>query len=112
VDALAALTKSPSFPPAGDVIPRTVAFAFPPDAWIVDQNAAVTVKVEASNNHALLVVEFRIDSRLVASSDTSPLVYKWPRANGRLASGTYTLNARAIDQAGHAVSTGITVTKP
>src|SRR5207245_6345158 len=35
VDALAAVTKSPSFPPPGDVTPPTVAFVSPSDCWVL-----------------------------------------------------------------------------
>ncbi len=109
VDALAAVTKSPSFPPPGDVTPPTVEFVFPPDGWVIDSNT-VKVTVEASDDQALLVVELRIDRKLVKSSNASPLTYNWQA--GKLASGPHTLDARAIDEAGHAASVSITVTKP
>jgi subtilisin len=109
VDALAAVTKSPSFPPPGDVTPPTVAFVFPPDGWVIDSNTA-KVTVEASDDQALLVVELRIDRQLVKSSNTSSLTYNWQTS--KLASGPHALDARAIDQAGHAASVSITVTKP
>jgi subtilisin len=109
VDALAAVTQTPSFPPPGDVTPPTVAFVFPPDGWVIDSNTA-KVTVEASDDQALLVVELRIDRKLVKSSNASPLTYNWQA--GKLASGPHTLDARAIDEAGHAASVSITVTKP
>jgi len=111
VDALAAVTKSPSFPPPGDVTPPTVAFASPPDGYVITVNT-VTVEVDASDDQALSVVELRIAGSLVATSDHSPLTYKWQVSNWKLPSGTYTLSARAIDQAGHTASASITVTKP
>jgi hypothetical protein len=84
---------------------------------MIDQNT-VTVSVEATDDHALFAIELRIVqtvnnwqvSTLVATSNHSPLTYKW--RTGNLPSGTYTLDARAIDEAGHAASTRITVTKP
>jgi subtilisin len=109
VDALAAVTKSPSFPPPGDVTPPTVAFVFPPDGWVIDSNTA-KVTVEASDDQALLVVELRIDRQLVKSSNTSSLTYNWQTS--KLASGPHTLTARAMDAAGHATAVSITVTKP
>jgi hypothetical protein len=91
------------------VTPPTVEFVFPPDGWVIDSNT-VKVTVEASDDQALLVVELRIDRKLVKSSNASPLTYNWQA--GKLASGPHTLDARAIDQAGHAASVSITVTKP
>ena len=111
VDALAAVTKSPSFPPPGDVTPPTVAFVSPSDGWVIDTNT-VTVTVAASDDHALSVVELRIAGSLVASSDHSPLTYKWQTGSWKLPSGSYILEARATDAAGHTASAQITVTKP
>jgi len=56
----------------------------------------------------VVVVELRIHGLLMASSDTPPLVYKWPTANWRAASGTHTLDARALDAAGHAAYARLT----
>src|SRR2546426_1169352 len=36
VDALAAVTKAPFFPPLGDVTPPTVAFTSPLDGYVID----------------------------------------------------------------------------
>ena len=111
VDALGAVTKSPSFPPIGDVTPPTVAFVFPTDGWVIDRNR-VTVTVEASDDRVLAVIELRIANRLVASSSTSALTYNWQDGTWKVPSGSYALDARALDEAGHAASVRITVTKP
>jgi subtilisin len=108
VDALAAVTKSPSFPP-GDVTPPTVTFVFPPDGWVID-SSRVTVEVEASDDQALFVVELWIDGYRYKSSNTSPLRYRWP--TDQWAGGPHTLEARAMDEAGNTASVRITVTKP
>jgi subtilisin len=117
VDALAATTKVAYFPPIGDTTPPTVAIVSPSDGSPIT-TSAVTVTVEATDDQALSVIELRIVetqgawtiSTLVASSTRSPLTYRW--RTDRIPSGTYWLDARAIDTAGHAVSTQIMVTKP
>jgi subtilisin len=117
VDASQAVTGTPSFPPLGDVTPPTVAFTSPPDGYVIDQKI-VTVTVEATDDQALFAIELRIVetrgswqvSTLVATSNHSPLTYKW-HTDG-LQSGTYPLDARAIDAAGHAASARVTVTQP
>jgi subtilisin family serine protease len=117
VDAFQAVNGTPSFPPLGDVTPPTVAFTSPPDGYAIDQKI-VTVTVEATDDHALFAIELRIVetrgswqvSTLVATSNHSPLTYKW-HTDG-LQSGTYPLDARAIDAAGHAASARVTVTQP
>jgi len=117
VDALAATTESPSFPPIGDTAPPTVSFVSPSDGLVIATNT-VTVTVEATDDVDLSLIELRVVetqgswqiSTLVASSTRSPLTYKW-RTSG-LASGTYTLDARALDAAGHTGSARVTVTKP
>jgi hypothetical protein len=117
VDALAATTEFPSFPPIGDTTPPTVSFVSPSGGLVITTNT-VTVTVAATEDVELSLIELRVVetqgswqiSTLVASSTRSPLTYKW-RTSG-LASGTYTLDARALDAAGHAASARVTVTKP
>jgi subtilisin len=117
VDALAATTESPSFPPIGDTTPPTISFVSPSDGLVIVTNA-VTVTVEATDDVELSSIELRIIetqgswqiSTLVASSARSPLTYRL--RTSELARGTYTLDARALDAAGHATSARVTVTKP
>jgi subtilisin len=117
VDVLAAVTETPSFPPILDVTPPTVAITSPTDGYVIDQRS-VTVTVEAADDYGLYAIELRIIetqgywriSTLVATSDRSPLTYRW--RTDRLPSGTYGLEARAIDAAGHTASAQVTVTKP
>jgi hypothetical protein len=117
VDALAATTQTPYFPPISDTTPPNVAFVSPQDGYVVDQNA-VTVKVEASDDQALGTIELRLwqlvgswwISQVVASSSSSSLTYKWQTRWYK--SGTYRFEARAMDAFGHSASTEITVTKP
>jgi subtilisin len=125
VDANSAVTNSPSFPPLGDVTPPTVAFTSPADGSTIGQGT-VTVTVAATDDHGLYaggggvnaiqlwIIYFTSNGgssgNLVAVADRSPLTYKWNTTAA--SSGTYTLWAQAVDQAGHATSTSITVTKP
>src|SRR5262245_47117646 len=111
VDALAAGTAAPSFPPPLDTSPPTVAFTSPTDGYVIDSNT-LTVTVEAADDHALQVIELRVAGTLMATSDRSPLTYRWQTGSWKLRPGTYILDARAIDAAGHTASARITVTKP
>ena len=78
----------------------------------------VTVEVDATDASPLYAIELYLVwtsggwtySQLLATSDRSPLLFKW-RASG-LSSGAYTLKARAIEVIGAAASASITVTKP
>jgi subtilisin family serine protease len=117
VDAYRAVTQPAVFLPIGDTTPPTVVFASPFDGYVIGQKI-VTVSVEATDDNALSAIELRFIqtvnawqiSTLVATSASSPLTYKLHTDN--LPSGTYTLDARAIDAAGNATSTSIDVIKP
>jgi hypothetical protein len=117
VDAYRAITQPPVFLPIGDTTPPTVTFTSPFDGYVIDQKV-VTVSVAATDDDALSTIELRFIqtvgiwqiSTLVATSDRSPLTYKLHTDN--LPSGTYGLDARAIDAAGNATSTSINVIKP
>jgi len=107
------------FAPAMDRASAAVTVVFPSDAdGLVIATNTVTVTVEATDDVDLSLIELRVVetqgswqiSTLVASSTRSPLTYKW-RTSG-LASGSYTLDARALDAAGHATSAQVTVSKP
>jgi len=121
VDALAATTRAPYFPPISDTAPPTVAILSPQDGLVISTNA-VTVKAEAADETQLALIELRLIwqirsgsttytyRKVLASSDQSPLTYKWDTRT--LQSNTYTLEARAFDALGHIATHSITVTKP
>jgi subtilisin len=117
VDALAATTKAAYFPPIADTTPPTVAIVAPSDGSLITTNA-VTVTVQASDDHALDRIELRLlwtdgywlYSTLLATSTSSSLNYRW--STSKISSRTYTLEARAFDAIGHMTSTQITVIKP
>jgi subtilisin family serine protease len=121
VDALAATTESPYFPPIGDVTAPTVTFVSPADGDVITTNT-VTVKVEAADETQLALIELRLIwkvvqgnttwtyTQLLASSNSSSLNYNWHTRT--LKSNTYTLQARAFDAIGHVTTTSITVTVP
>jgi subtilisin family serine protease len=121
VDALAATTETPYFPPIVDTTPPTVAITSPADGYVITTNT-VTVKVEAADETQLALVELRLQwtvvqgnqtttfTQLLASSDHSPISYNWHTRT--LKSNSYTLEARAFDAFGHVTTTRITVTVP
>src|SRR5262249_47493057 len=121
VDALAATTETPYFPPIGDTIAPTVAFVSPADGLVITTNT-VSVQVEAADETQLALIELRLIwkviqgnttwtyTQLLASSDRSPLSYRWQTRT--LKSNTYTLEARAFDTFGHMTTTRITLTVP
>ena len=115
VDALAATTQTPYFPPIGDTTPPTVAFVSPPDGFVITTNT-VTVKVEATDDLKLETIDLRVfwgDSTVwthLASTNRSPLTYKW--RTDQFPPNTYTLEARALDAAGNEAFARMIVTKP
>jgi subtilisin family serine protease len=122
VNALAATTQQPSFPPIADTAPPTVAFLWPADGFVISSNT-VTVKVAAADETQLSRVELRLSwtvqsgttfykytKTLASSTSSSPLTYKWQTDS--LSSNTYTLEARAFDGIGHLTTTHIIVVKP
>jgi len=125
VDALAATTETPYFPPISDTTPPTVDITSPADGYVITTNT-VTVNVEAADETQLAQISLRliwqeIDGNLIytfkqllATSDRSPLTYKLSTGNNwrGLKSGTYTLEAQALDGIGHVTTASVTVTKP
>jgi subtilisin family serine protease len=110
VDALAATTETPYFPPISDTTPPTVAFVWPSDGYVITTNT-VTVNVQAADETQLAMIELRLIWKVVqgnvtytysqslATSDKSPLTYKWNTGDNwrGFKPGTYTLEARAFD---------------
>jgi subtilisin len=121
IDALAATTQQPYFPPSDDTTPPTVAFLSPADGLVITSRD-VTVKVEAADETQLALVDLRLIwkvqsgnttwtyTQTLASSEGAPLTYKW--STRTLATNTYVLEARAFDAHGHMTTTRITVVKP
>ena len=121
IDALAATTQAPYFPPIVDTEPPQVWFVSPPDGTVLS-GSTVTVQVEATDDTAIQQIElwrsyteqtatgWRTVSSRLATSAKSPLSYKWDIRD--LTSRTYTLEARAMDSVGYMTITRITVNKP
>jgi subtilisin len=121
IDALAATTQTPYFPPIVDTEPPQVRFVAPSDGAVLSGNT-VTVTVEASDDTEIQQIElwrtyteqtatgWRTVSTRMATSTKSPMSYKWDIRN--LTSRTYTLEARAMDAVGYRTITRITVIKP
>ncbi len=119
VDAYLAVSTVPGVlcTTPSDTTPPVVAFASPPDGAVLSGNI-MTVEVDATDASSLAAIELYLVwtsggwtySQLLATSDRSPLVFKWHISG--LSSGTYRLKARAIAVVGTATTTTITVTKP
>jgi subtilisin family serine protease len=119
VDAYGAVSTVPTVPctTPSDTTPPVVAFASPSDGTVLNANM-VTVEVDATDASPLYAIELYLMwtsggstySQLLATSDRSPLLFKWRVSS--LASGTYTLRARATDVLSNAAEARITVTKP
>ena len=100
-----------------DTTPPVVAFASPSDGAVLNGNI-VTVEVDATDASPLYAIELYLVwtsggwtySQLLATSDRSPLLFKWHVSS--LSSGTYTLKAWASDVLSNATAVSITVTKP
>jgi hypothetical protein len=67
-----------------------------------------TVSVNATDNVAVMRVDFYADNQLVMSWSRPPYTMKWNA--GRLSKGPHTLTCTAIDGAGNSASMSITVT--
>ena len=81
---------------AGDITPPSVSASVAPgDAG----GASITVRAAASDNVGVVLVEFRIDGLLKASSSAAP--YSAAIKRSSLGAGRHTLTARAVDAAGN-----------
>jgi len=119
VDAYLAVSTVPTVPctTPSDTTPPVVAFASPSDGTILNENI-VTVEVDATDASPLYAIELYLMwtaggstySQRLATSDRSPLLFKWRVSS--LAGGTYTLRALATDVLSNAAEARITVTKP
>ena len=112
-----AYNGSGTSPSSNTASARTLAYAAPvdttaPSVRVANPAAGATVaglvpiSVTGSDNVALKSLELRIDGKLVGVSSTATLSYNW---NTRKLSGTHTIAASALDQAGNASSTSIQV---
>ena len=98
-------------PPPGNT-PPSVALTSPADGSSYVAPASVSLAASASDaNGSVSRVEFMANGTLVATDTTAPYSYSWTN----LAAGSYTLTARAVDDAGAIAGSSartITVTAP
>jgi len=88
-----------------ELSPPTVAITSPSDSAVV--SGAVSITVDASDNVGVAKVEFYVNGELKVSDATSPYLYTWDTSS--LASGSYTLVAKAYDAAGNVSQSSRTV---
>jgi len=91
----------------GDTIPPTVAITSPANNAVVPRKANVTITATASDNVGVTRVEFLVNGALQCTDTTAPYSCTWrtPAAPNK----TFTLQARAFDQAGNSASAAVTV---
>jgi subtilisin family serine protease len=95
---------------AADTTPPIVGIGNPADGSKVSGTVQVSVSGGDNAGVAGLRLELFVGSRLVASATgTASLSYNWNTR--KLASGAYTLSARATDAAGNFATTSVTVTR-
>lgn len=105
VDAMAAVAAVTGAA-ASDATAPTVAILTPAVGTTV--TSAVGVDVSALDNVGVARVELRVDGNAVATDTASPFQFSWDST--KVANGTHTLEAVAVDAAGNAkVSAGVSV---
>jgi subtilisin len=104
VDALAAVTSTPTDPPPPppppvDTIAPSVWITSPPNLTYVRQNTFVTIRAEASDNVGVSRVEFYVDLVGKCVDTVAPFTCNWvvPRGRGLY----YLIEAVAFDAAGN-----------
>jgi hypothetical protein len=80
-----------------ELVPPTVSISSPANSTKV--SGTVSVNASASDNVGVTKVEFYVNGVLQATDTASPYVYSWNTSV--LASGSYTLQAKAYDAAGN-----------
>lgn len=99
-------TATPTQAP-GDTTPPTVAITSPTNGSTVFRNSNYTIRASASDNVAVVKVEFYINGVLRSTDMTNPYTASWRVPNVRNA--TYTLTAKAYDASGNIAISTITV---
>ncbi len=91
---------------AAEQSPPTVAITSPADS--VSVSGVVSMNVNAVDNVGVTKVEFYVNDILKASDSGAPYVYSWDTSS--LATGVYTLMAKAYDAAGNVSQSSRSVT--
>ncbi|KAB0666916.1 hypothetical protein F6V25_03410 [Oryzomonas japonica] len=86
-----------------ELTPPTVSLSSPTASTTV--SGTVSVNASASDNVGVTKVEFYVNGVLKATDTATPYVYSWNTAG--LASGSYTLQAKAYDAAGNVGQSGV-----
>ena len=86
-----------------DTTPPTVAITSPTSGSTV--SGVVPVSVNATDNVSVAKVEFYVNGTLMATDTASPYNFSWNTSG--LAVGSYTLMAKAYDQAGNTVTSSV-----
>lgn len=94
---------------AADTAPPAVAFAKPLGGAVVSGTVSVTTSASDNAGSTGITQVLYIDGRQVASATGASLSYSWNTR--KLASGNHSLTVRAVDAAGNASSSSISVTR-
>ena len=91
----------------GDTIAPSVSITNPANNAFVARKSNVTITATASDNVGVTRVEFLVNGSLQCTDTTAPYSCNWrvPSAPNK----TYTLQARAFDQAGNSATAAVTV---
>lgn len=101
-------SPSPSPSPIGDITPPQVAITQPKNGSLVIRNKTTDITASASDNIAVTKVEFLVSGVLICTDTTSPYSCSWKVPNTK--NVTYSLRAKAYDQANNSAQSDITVT--
>jgi glucose/arabinose dehydrogenase len=102
-----AISFSVANPPPPDLVPPTVSMTAPANGATV--SGSVTVSANASDNVAVLGVQFLLNGAPIGAEDTTtPYSMSWNSTS--VANGSYQLSARARDTANQTTSTAVSVT--
>lgn len=98
----------PTPTPTPDTQPPAINITYPVNGSTVKGGSTVNISADASDNVGITQVEFYINNNLQCTDMASPYNCSWNVPRGKKT--TYTLNAKAYDQANNTSSASITIT--
>jgi hypothetical protein len=96
-------------PPPADTTPPQAAISAPTDGTKITGKGNIDVRASATDNVGVTSMALYINGRLVATSSSGSLAYKWNI--NQVQTGTHTLMVEAMDAAGNKASHSIRVSR-
>src|SRR5262249_19671722 len=90
-----------------DTVPPSVAITSPLNGSTVSRKSTVTITATASDNSAVAKVEFSVNGNLLCTDVSTPYACSWKVPNQRQ---SYTISAKAYDNAGNTAVSTVQVT--